>query len=126
MWAYIPMWARVRVLEGQVGQRPAGCACERASARREEHGRPCRLVMRVTVESAFCATSAACVPQSPFSSFSVSPRAGHHVEAAQRYLETKERYPVGSEMWAKARQRPQSTGHPDARTTSHKKYNSRN
>ena len=27
---------------------------------------------------------------------------GHHVEAAQRYLEAKERYPVGSEDWAAA------------------------
>ena len=27
---------------------------------------------------------------------------GHSVEAAQRYLEAKERYPVGSEDWAKA------------------------
>ena len=27
---------------------------------------------------------------------------GHHVEAAQRYLEAKERYPVGSVGWAKA------------------------
>ena len=27
---------------------------------------------------------------------------GHLVEAAQRYLEAKERYPVGSELWAKA------------------------
>ena len=27
---------------------------------------------------------------------------GHHVEAAQRYLEAKERYRVGSEMWAEA------------------------
>jgi tetratricopeptide (TPR) repeat protein len=27
---------------------------------------------------------------------------GHHVEAAQRYLEAKERYPVGSEEWAGA------------------------
>eukprot|EP00964_Phaeocystis_antarctica_P028388 scaffold16007_cov65-Phaeocystis_antarctica.AAC.8 len=27
---------------------------------------------------------------------------GHHVEVAQRYLEAKERYPVGSEKWAVA------------------------
>ena len=27
---------------------------------------------------------------------------GHHVEAAQRYLEARERCPVGSEYWAKA------------------------
>ena len=27
---------------------------------------------------------------------------GHDVEAAQRYLEAKERYAVGSELWAKA------------------------
>merc|ERR1712086_261137 len=27
---------------------------------------------------------------------------GHHVEAAQRLLEAKERYRVGSEMWARA------------------------
>ena len=27
---------------------------------------------------------------------------GHHVEAAQRYLEAKERHPVGSEYWAQA------------------------
>jgi tetratricopeptide (TPR) repeat protein len=27
---------------------------------------------------------------------------GHHVEAAQRYLEAKERLPVGSEMWGRA------------------------
>ena len=27
---------------------------------------------------------------------------GHHVEAAQRFFEAKERYPVGSEGWAKA------------------------
>ena len=27
---------------------------------------------------------------------------GHHVEAAQRLLEAKERYPVGSKEWAKA------------------------
>ena len=27
---------------------------------------------------------------------------GHHVEAAQRFLEAKERYPVGSERWAEA------------------------
>ena len=27
---------------------------------------------------------------------------GHYVEAAQRYLEAKERLPVGSEMWARA------------------------
>ena len=26
----------------------------------------------------------------------------HHVEAAQRFLEARERYPVGSEMWARA------------------------
>ena len=27
---------------------------------------------------------------------------GHHVEAAQRFLEAKERWPVGSELWAQA------------------------
>jgi len=27
---------------------------------------------------------------------------GHEVEAAQRYLEAKDHYPVGSEMWVKA------------------------
>ena len=27
---------------------------------------------------------------------------GHHVEAAQRFLEARERYPVGSEGWARA------------------------
>ena len=27
---------------------------------------------------------------------------GHHMEASQRYLEAKERFPVGSELWARA------------------------
>ena len=27
---------------------------------------------------------------------------GHYVEAAQRYLEARERFPVGSELWAQA------------------------
>ena len=30
---------------------------------------------------------------------------GHHVEAAQRFLEAKERFRVGSEMWAPAAER---------------------
>ena len=29
-------------------------------------------------------------------------RSGHYVEAAQRFLEAKERYPVGSKKWAEA------------------------
>ena len=41
-------------------------------------------------------------PMAYFNLGSVLQSSGHCVEATQRYLETKERFPVGSEPWAKA------------------------
>eukprot|EP00964_Phaeocystis_antarctica_P127280 scaffold90946_cov61-Phaeocystis_antarctica.AAC.2 len=41
-------------------------------------------------------------PVAYFNLGSVLGNSGHDVEAAQRYLEAKERYPLGSEDWAKA------------------------
>eukprot|EP00964_Phaeocystis_antarctica_P095893 scaffold62285_cov56-Phaeocystis_antarctica.AAC.2 len=41
-------------------------------------------------------------PQAYYNLGSVLNNSGHEVEAAQRYLEAKERLPVGSELWAKA------------------------
>ena len=40
-------------------------------------------------------------PDKPTAYFNLS-NSGHHVEAAQRFLEAKERYAVGSEDWAEA------------------------
>ena len=41
-------------------------------------------------------------PQAYFNLGAVLTNSGHDVEAAQRYLEAKERYPVGSEGWGRA------------------------
>jgi len=44
-------------------------------------------------------------PEKPVAYFNLGNalnKSAHHVEAAQRYLEARERYPVGSEMWAQA------------------------
>ena len=44
-------------------------------------------------------------PDEPWAYFNLGTAlnaSGHYVESAQRYLEAKERYPVGSELWAKA------------------------
>jgi len=41
-------------------------------------------------------------PEAYFGLGAALANSGHHVEAAQRYLEARERWPVGSEMWAEA------------------------
>ena len=44
-------------------------------------------------------------PDEPWAYFNLGTAlnaSGHYVESAQRYLEAKERYPVGSELWARA------------------------
>ena len=41
-------------------------------------------------------------PEAYFGLGAALANSAHHVEAAQRFLEAKERYPVGSDMWAKA------------------------
>ena len=52
-----------------------------------------------------CREAIALRPDEPVAYFNLGAaldNSGHDVEAAQRYLEAKERYPVGSEGWAKA------------------------
>jgi tetratricopeptide (TPR) repeat protein len=41
-------------------------------------------------------------PEAYFNLGAALGNSGHHVEAAQRYLEAKERWPVGSKRWAEA------------------------
>eukprot|EP00964_Phaeocystis_antarctica_P028874 scaffold16269_cov60-Phaeocystis_antarctica.AAC.1 len=52
-----------------------------------------------------CREAIALRPDKPLAYFSLGAalsNSGHHVEAAQRFLEAKERYPLGSELWARA------------------------